>query len=63
MREAFLVLFKNFRLSRVASEQDDLRFLCDLREEVEECRRARVVKLGEDLVEDHWRSVGGEEHR
>ena len=62
-KREFLVLFSKYlRFSRVTSQEDNLRFLCDLGEKVEKSRGAGVIELGEDLVEDHGRSVGGEEH-
>ena len=56
-------LRQNLRLSAMTSEDYDLRFLGKLTEEVEQSRGAGVIELGEDLVEDHRRTVGGVEHR
>ena len=61
-REFLILSLKNLRFSRMTGEKDDLRFLCDLGEKVEKSRGAGVIELGEDLVEDHGRPVGGEEH-
>ena len=63
MREGEGVFIEYLRFSRMTGEKDDLRFLCDLGEKVEKSRGAGVIELGEDLVEDHRGTVGGEEHR